>query len=143
MGETSEANKAAPRLLTGGNPQIPKGDGEEPVQAYIAAMPGWKRAVGQQLDALVTGAVPDLRKAVKWNTPLYGGAAGGWFLAFNCTSRYVKVAFLNGAELTPLPPVESKAPNTRYLHLHEQDRLDEAQFLQWLEQASARPGARM
>ncbi len=138
------APPAAPKLLSGGNPQIAKGEGDGPVQAYIAAMPGWKQAVGQRLDALIEQAVPGVHKAVKWNSPMYAVAAGaGWFLSFHCFARYIKVAFFRGAALTPLPPEPSRSADTRYLHIHEDGLLDEAQFLAWLRQASALPGERM
>jgi hypothetical protein len=132
---------AEPVLLAGGNPQIAKGDGDAPVQAYIAAMPGWKHVTGRRLDALIVGAVPDVRKAVRWNSPFYGIEDRGWFLGFHCLTRYVKVAFLNGTSLRPLPPVESKIEGTRYLHVHEDDLLDEAQLTAWVEQASQLPGS--
>lgn len=131
---------AQPKLLTGGNPQIPKGDGDAPVQAYIAAMPGWKRDVGRRLDALIARTVPNVRKAVRWNTPFYGIAGQGWFLAFHCMTAYVKVAFLNGAGLHPPPPVASKDPNVRYEHLYEDEPLDEARFADWIKQAAELPG---
>ncbi|AHE52499.1 DUF1801 domain-containing protein [Sphingomonas sanxanigenens] len=129
-----------PVLLSGGNPQIPKGDGAAPVAAYIAAMPGWKQAVGSRIDALIVAAVPDVRKAVKWNSPLYGVAGQGWFLGIHCLTRYVKIAFFRGAALEPLPPVGSKTPDARYLHIHEDDAWDEAQFTAWVKQAAAIPG---
>lgn len=129
-----------PKLLSGGNPQISKGDGDAPVQAYIAAMPGWKQDVGRRLDALVVGSVPDVRKAVRWNSPFYGMEGKGWFLAFHCFTHYVKVTFLNGASLDPLPPVGSKDPNTRYLHVGEDGEIDEVQFTGWVRQASELPG---
>ena len=129
-----------PKLLSGGNPQIPKGDGDGPVQAYIAAMPGWKSDVGRCLDALVTRTVPDVRKAVKWNSPFYGIDGLGWFLSFHCFTKYVKVTFFNGAELDPLPPEGSKDPNTRYLHIHEHGEFDEQQFVDSIRQASGLPG---
>lgn len=132
-----------PRLLSGGNPQIPKGDGEAPVQAYIAAMPGWKSAVGRRLDALITGAVPQVHKAVKWNSPMYGIEGDGWFLGFHCYDRYIKVAFFRGTSLRPMPPVESKTQQTRYLHIGEDGDFDEARFIDWVEQASRLPGERM
>lgn len=132
-----------PVLLSGGNPQIAKADGDAPVQAYIAAMPGWKSAVGRQLDALVVRAVPDVHKAVKWNSPLYGMPGQGWFLSFHCYAKYIKVAFFRGTSLRPLPPVESRTPETRYLHVHENEAIDEAQFIAWAEQASQLPGERM
>lgn len=131
------------KLLSGGNPQIPKGYGEEPVRAYIAATPGWKREVVQRLDALITNAVPQVRKAVKWNSPLYGAGEDGWFLSLHGFTRYVKVAFFRGTSLEPQPPVGSKTPETRYLHIHEGDAIDEAQFTDWVRQASRLPGERM
>lgn len=129
-----------PRLLSGGNPQIPKGDGDGPVQAYIAAMPGWKREAGRVIDSLIVRELPEVRKAVKWNSPLYGIEGQGWFLGLHCFTRYIKIAFFQGASLKPLPPVASKDANTRYLHLHEDEALDEAQFSSWIGQASALPG---
>lgn len=133
-----------PKLLSGGNPQIPKGDGAGPVQAYIAAMPGWKRDIGRRLDALVAAAAPGAKKAVKWNSPFYGMEdQGGWFLTFHCFTRYVKVAFLRGALLDPPPPEASKTPEARYLHIHEDGAFDEVQFRAWVKQASQMPGARM
>ena len=131
------------RLLTGGNPQIAKGDGDGPVQAYIAAMPGWKSALGREIDALVVKAVPEIRKAVRWNQPFYGVEGQGWFLGFSCTTRYVKVAFLTGAGLKPPPPVASKHPEVRYLHVFEDEPLDAAQFSDWVKQAARRPGTDM
>ncbi len=115
-----------PVLLSGGNPQIAKGYGDEPVQAYIAAMPGWKSAVGARLDAIIERAVPGVEKAVKWNSPMYGMKGEGWFLGLHCFTRYVKVAFFRGARLDPVPPVGSKQKEVRYLHIHEDDKLDEA-----------------
>ena len=132
-----------PKLLSGGNPQIPKGDGEAPVQAYLAAMPGWKSAVGRRLDALVTRAVPHVHKAVKWNSPLYGIEGDGWFLSFHCYDRYIKVAFFRGTSLRPMPPVQSKTQQARCLHVGEDGGFDEAQFIDWVEQASRLPGERM
>ena len=137
---TSRDEAATPRLLAGGNPQIPKGDGDGPVQAYLAAMPGWKREVGRRIDRLVDRSVPAVRKAVRWNTPFYGIEGRGWFLAFHCFTRYVKVTFLNGASLRPLPPVESKHEHVRYFHIHEDDELNEELLVGWIEQASALPG---
>ena len=131
---------AEPALLAGGNPQIAKADGDSPVQAYIAAMPGWKRAVGRRLDALITRAVPGVCKAVKWNTPFYGVEGLCWFLGFHCLTKYVKVAFLRGASLRPVPPGESKQKEVRYLDIQEDDTLDEAQFVSWVKQASQLPG---
>ena len=129
-----------PKLLSGGNPQIPKADGDTPVQAYIAAMPGWKRKVGLRLDALVVRTVPGVRKAVRWNSPFYGIEGRGWFLSYHCFAKYVKVTFLNGASLRPLPPVESKHEDVRYFHIHEDDRLDEKLVVRWIKQASKLPG---
>lgn len=129
-----------PILLSGGNPQIPKGDGDHPVQTYIAAMPDWKRDVGRRLDALIVRTVPGVRKAVRWNSPFYGVDGQGWFLAFHCFTRYVKVTFIRGMSLQPLPPVESKDPYARYFHIHEHDELDEARLAAWIEQAAALPG---
>jgi hypothetical protein len=134
---------ADPVLLTGGNPQIPKGYGDSPVQAYIAAMPGWKSAVGARLDALIVATVPDVAKAVKWNTPLYGRTEGEWFAAFNCTTKYVKVTFFRGTSLDPVPPVGSKTPEVRYFHVFEDQPLDEEQFVAWVRRASELPGERM
>ena len=129
-----------PKLLSGGNPQIPKGDGDAPVQAYIAAMPGWKRDVGRRLDALIERIVPDVRKAVRWNSPFYGIEGQGWFLSYHCFTKYVKVVFFRGTALRPLPPVESKDPNTRYFHVHEGDEVDEERLASWIRQASELPG---
>jgi hypothetical protein len=127
-------------LLSGGNPQIPKADGDAPVQAYIAAMPGWKRDVGKRLDALIVRTLPNVRKAVKWNSPLYGVEGQGWFLGLHTFTNYVKVAFFRGASLRPLPPGPSKDKHTRYLDIHEGDELDEAQLATWVKQAAALPG---
>jgi hypothetical protein len=134
---------AKPTLLAGGNPQIPKGEGDAPVQAYIAAMPGWKREVGRRLDELIVRTVPDVHKAVKWNSPFYGVEDEGWFLTFHCYTKYVKVAFFRGTSLRPVPPGESKTENTRYLDIHEDDEFDEAQFAAWVKQAGELPGERM
>ena len=128
------------KLLSGGNPQIAKGDGDAPVQAYIAAMPGWKSDLGRRLDALIVKHVPRVQKAVKWNSPLYGIEGNGWFLGVHVFTRYVKVAFFRGTQLKPNPPGFSKDPNTRYLDIHEHDALDEAQLASWLKQAAALPG---
>lgn len=127
-------------LLSGGNPQIAKADGDAPVQAYIAAMPGWMRDVGKRLDSLITRNVPTVRKAVKWNSPFYGIEGQGWFLSFHVYTRYVKVAFFRGISLRPLPPGESKGRDTRYLDIHEGDELDETQMAKWVKQAAALPG---
>jgi hypothetical protein len=140
----SESGKAdRPTLLAGGNPQIAKGEGDAPVQAYIAAMPGWKRDVGRRLDALIVRAAPGVRKAVKWNSPLYGVEGQGWFLGLHCFAKAVKVAFFEGASLSPVPPGESKSESTRYLDIRENDEFDEGQFIAWVEQASRLPGRRM
>jgi hypothetical protein len=144
----SKVRKAAkPALLAGGNPQIPKGYGDAPVQAYIAAMPGWKRDIGRRLDAIIVATVPGVRKAVKWNSPFYGiegqGEAQSWFLSFHCFTKYVKVAFFRGASLRPVPPGASKQKHVRYLDIHEDDQLDEAQLAAWVKQASELPGERM
>lgn len=128
------------KLLAGGNPQIAKADGDAPVQAYIAAMPGWKGGVGRRLDALITRHVPDVRKAVKWNTPFYGIEGQGWFLGFHCLAKYVKVAFFRGANLRPPPPGKSKDPNVRYLDIREADPFDEDLVADWIRQAAALPG---
>ena len=133
--------KATPvKLLSGGNPQIAKGDGDAPVQAYIAAMPGWKREIGRRLDAIIVKNAPKVRKAVKWNSPFYGIEGQGWFLSFHVFTKYVKVGFFSGASLRPVPPGASKDKNMRYLDIHEDEKLDEAQFGKWVKQASALPG---
>ena len=134
---------AKARLLSGGNPQIAKGYGDAPVQAYIAAMPGWKRDVGRRLDALIVRTVPGVRKAVKWNSPFYGVEDQVWFLSFHCFTNYVKVAFFRGASLRPLPPGTSKQKDVRYLDIHEDDEIDDAQLAAWVKQASKLPGERM
>ncbi|MGB6700781.1 DUF1801 domain-containing protein [Methyloceanibacter sp.] len=140
----SKVRKAAkPALLSGGNPQIAKADGDAPVQPYIAAMPGWKREVGRRLDALIVRTVPGVQKAVRWNSPFYGVEGQGWFLSFHCFTHYVKVAFFCGASLRPLPPGMSKQKDVRYLDIHEDDQLDEAQLAVWVKQASQLPGERM
>jgi hypothetical protein len=126
-------------LLSGGNPQIAKADGDTPVQAYIAAMPGWKRDLGKRLDALIVRNVPNVRKAVKWNSPLYGIEGQGWFLGFHTFTHYVKVAFFRGSSLRPIPPGPSKDKDTRYINIHEGE-LDEAQIATWVKQAAALPG---
>jgi len=132
--------KAAVVLLAGGNPQIAKADGDTPVQAYIAAMPGWKRDIGKRLDALIVRTVPRVRKAVKWNSPLYGIEDRGWFLSFYVFTRYVKVTFFRGSSLRPVPPGPSKHKEVRYIDIHEDDELDEAQMAKWVKQAAALPG---
>jgi hypothetical protein len=137
---TKDTEATAPKLLSGGNPQVPKGDGDGPVQTYIEAMPGWKRDVGQHLDALVVATVPGVTKAVRWNSPFYGTEGQGWFLSFHCFTKYVKVTFFDGASLDPLPPVASKDDDVRYLHVRESGEIDDEQFASWLRQASALPG---
>jgi hypothetical protein len=137
---TKSKGAAKPALLAGGNPQIAKADGDAPVQAYIAAMPGWKRDVGRCLDALIVRTVPDVHKAVKWNSPFYGIEGEGWFLSLHCFTNYVKVAFFRGASLRPLPPVASKHKDVRYLDIHEDNQFDEAQLAAWVKQASQLPG---
>src|SRR5262245_32037911 len=145
-GRRSTANKSKARskatkvvLLSGGNPQIAKGEGDAPVQAYIMAMPGWKRDVGRRLDALIVRVIPNVRKAVKWNSPFYGVEAQGWFLSFHVFTRYVKVTFFRGTSLRPVPPGASKQEDVRYLDIHE-GGLDEAQMATWVKQAAALPG---
>ena len=129
-----------PTLLAGGNPQIAKADGDAPVQAYIAAMPGWKRDLGRRLDALIVRTVPDVRKAVKWNSPFYGIEHQGWFLSFHCFTRYLKVTFFRGTSLRPVPPGTSKHKDVRYLDIREEDELDEALVTAWIRQAAELPG---
>ncbi len=131
------------KLLSGGNPQIAKAYGDAPVQAYIAAMPGWKGDVGRRLDEIIVRTVPEVYKAVKWNTPFYGIEGEGWFLGFHCITKYVKVAFFRGASLKPPPPGESKQKEVRYLDIYEDDQFDEAQFADWVRQARQLPGERM
>lgn len=134
---------AKAKLLSGGNPQIAKGHGDVPVQAWIAAAPGWKGGVAARLDALIERAVPGVIKAVKWNTPLYGLEDGVWFASVHAFERYLKLGFFRGASLDPVPPVASKQKEVRYLHIHEDDPFDEAQLADWLKQASGLPGVRM
>ena len=139
----SQSRKVAkPALLAGGNPQIAKADGDAPVQAYIAAMPGWKRHVGHSLDALIVRTVPGVRKAVKWNSPFYGIEGEGWFLSFHCFTNFVRVTFFRGASLRPAPVGKSKYPDVRYYDVRE-GQLDEAQFADWAKQASRLPGEKM
>jgi hypothetical protein len=139
----AEAPPEKPVLLSGGNPQIAKGYGDAPVQAWIAAAPGWKGDAWRRLDALIAQTVPDVRKAVKWNSPLYGVEEGCWFMGVHVFARYLKVSFFNGADLKPLPPVGSKQKHVRYLHIHEDDPVDQKQFAEWVKQASRLPGERM
>ena len=140
---TSAKSAKRVKLLSGGNPQIAKAYGDAPVQAYIAAMPGWKQDIGRCLDEIIERAVPDVRKAVKWNSPFYGVEDQVWFLSFHCFAKYVKVAFFRGASLRPLPPGESKQKEVRYLDVREDDQFDEAQFAAWVKQARRLPGERM
>jgi hypothetical protein len=140
--KAAKSGKGAVVLLSGGNPQIAKAYGDAPVQAYIAAMPGWKRDLGRRLDAIIARTVPGVRKAVKWNSPFYGVEEGVWFLSFHCFTRYLKVTFFRGTELDPVPLGASKVKNVRYLDIHEGE-LDEAQFASWVKQASRLPGERM
>ena len=136
----SAKKSARPTLLAGGNPQIAKADGDAPVQAYISAMPGWKRGVGRRLDALIAAHVPGVRKAVKWNSPFYGVEGQGWFLSVHTFTNYVKVAFFRGTSLRPVPPGESKHKEVRYLDIREDDQIDETQMATWIRQAAALPG---
>jgi len=138
--DATRRTSETPVLLAGGNPRIAKGDGDAPVQAYIAAMPGWKGDLGQRLDALIVRTVPGVRKAVKWNSPLYGVEGQGWFLGLHTFTHYVKVAFFRGASLRPVPPGASKGKDTRYIDIREGDELDEAQMATWVRQAAALPG---
>ncbi len=138
--DREDESSGEPRLLSGGNPQIPKGEGDGPVQDYIGAMPGWKRAVGERIDELVVHTVPDVHKAVKYNQPFYGNEGDGWFLAFRCFTKYVQLQFFRGSSLDPEPPKSAKHPEVRYLDIHENDDLDEAQLVAWIEHASQLPG---
>jgi hypothetical protein len=135
--------KNEPVLLSGGNPRIPKGYGNEPVQAYISAMPGWKRALGRHLDDLIEQTVPGVQKAVKWNSPFYGVEKDLWFLSYHCFTKYVKVTFFRGASLSPVPPGASKHVEVRYLDIREDEEFDAAQFVDWVKQASRLPGEKM
>ena len=137
------AGKEKPKILSGGNPQIPKGDGDGPVQDYIAAMPGWRSDFGRRLDALIVEVVPDVRKGVRWNTPFYGVEGQGQFMSFSATNKGVQLAFYNGTSLDPVPPKPSKVEGTRYLDLVEEDGFDEEQLRSWIEQASGLPGSDM
>ena len=138
--QRTKKRAAKPALLAGGNPQIAKAEGDAPVQAYIAAMPEWKRDVGRRLDVLISRTVPDVRKAVKWNSPFYGVEGQGWFLNFHVFTNYVKVAFFRGTSLRPLPPGASKHKEVRYLDIRKDDELDEKQIAMWIRQAAALPG---
>jgi hypothetical protein len=141
--KSRDAVLTEPKLLVGGNPQIPKGEGNGPVQAYIAAMPCWKQRVGRAIDDVIERTIPGARKAVKWNTPLYGVEGQGWFLGFNCYERYVKVTFFRGASLDPVPQGQSKQKDVRYLDIHEDDLIDDTSLSDWIRQASALPGERL
>ncbi len=134
---------SSPRLLAGGNPQIPKGYGDGPVQSYIAAMPGWKRGLGELLDELIVRTVPDVYKAVKWNQPFYGFEGEGWFVAFRCFTKYVQLTFFRGSSLDPTPPKGSKHPEVRYFDIYEDDEIDEERLTSWVHQASSLPGERL
>lgn len=141
MPERSEKRTSeGPVLLSGGNPQIAKGDGDAPVQAYLDAMPGWMGGIGRLLDSTIVAAVPGVQKAVRWNSPFYGVEGDGWFISFHCFTKYVKVTFFVGDSLDPPPPVDSKQEGIRYLHVYEEEPLDQAQFADWVKQASALPG---
>ena len=130
----------SPKLLSGGNPQIPKGDGNAPVEAYLAVMPGWKQDVGRRLDELIVETVPGVQKAIRWNTPFYGIEGQGWFVAFHCITKYIKVSFFKGTSLKPVPPEESKLQDVRYWHVFEVEGIDEKQFAAWVKQASRLEG---
>ncbi len=138
-GSKKAARATKPKLLAGGNPQIPKGYGDAPVQAYVAAMPGWKCDVGRRIDDLITRTVPAVQKAVKWNSPFYGMQGQGWFLSYHCFTEYIKITFFRGTSLSPTPPVASKHEEVRYFHVHEGDELDD-RFANWAKQASKLPG---
>lgn len=142
MPNESKEPPEAVKLLSGGNPQIAKGYGNEPVQAYIRAMPGWKSAIGRRMDALLEQAVPGIKKAVKWNSPLYGVEEGSWFLSLHCYAKFIKVTFFRGTSLDPLPPIASKMSGVRYVHI-EEGTFDEARFVDWVKQASRLPGEKM
>ena len=135
--------KKAPKLLSGGNPQIPKGEGPVPVRDYITAMPGWKRGIGKRLDQLIVDVVPDVLKAVKWNQPFYGHKGEGWFLSFRCYTNYVQVQYFKGTSLDPMPPKDSEHDEVRYLDIREDDELDEHELRSWIEQASNLPSVKM
>ncbi|MCC5947320.1 MAG: DUF1801 domain-containing protein [Nitriliruptoraceae bacterium] len=139
---SADTTSDGPKLLSGGNPQIPKGDGDAPVQAYIAAMPGWKSAAGQQLDELIARTVPDVERFMRWNSPFYGRPGQGWFISYHCFTRYIKVTFFDGVDLEPMPPVGSKDPTARFVHLHEDDEVATDQLADWIRQASQLPGWR-
>jgi hypothetical protein len=137
---STQRDESQPRLLSGGNPQIPKGDGESVVQTYIDAMPGWKQDVGRRLDAIISRSVPNVQKAIRWNTPFYGIEGNGWFVAYHCLTKYIKVSFFRGTSLDPVPPVESKQEEVRYFHIHENEEFDEKLVASWIRQAAKLPG---
>ncbi|MDC7675676.1 DUF1801 domain-containing protein [Asticcacaulis machinosus] len=139
----TEMKSDTPVLLSGGNPQIPKGYGNAPVQAYINAMPDWKQDIGRRLDALIEQTVPGVRKAVKWNTPFYGLKDDYWFVSFHCFTKYVKVTYFRGTSLDPVPPGKSKQAEVRYLDIYQDKPFDEAQFIDWIKQASQLPGEKL
>ena len=139
----AESAEGGPRLLSGGNPQIPKGEGPDAVHAYISAMPGWKQAVGRRLHDLILQTVPQVDMAVKWNQPFYGDREEGWFMSFRCYTKYVQVQFLAGTELDPVPPKASKHERVRYLDIYADDELDEDLLRSWVEQSSRLPGEKM
>ncbi len=139
--KTTAKNKS--KLLSGDNPQTAKGLGSKPVKNHIAAMPGWKKKVGQKLDVLFTDAIPDVQKAIKWNTPFYRREGEGWYVAFHCLTKYIKIAFFKGTSLKPLPPESSKQENVRYFHIYEGDEIDETLIRTWVEQASRLPGEKL
>ncbi len=138
MTNNGRANEV--KLLSGGNPQIPKGDGDGPVQAYIAAMPDWKGEIGRHLDDLVNEVVPHARKAVRWNSPFYGVEDNGWFLSYHCFTKYVKVTWLNGSHLEPPPPLSSKHEHVRYLNITARTDMNDDQLRDWIRQAADAPG---
>ncbi|MEQ9497711.1 MAG: DUF1801 domain-containing protein [Deltaproteobacteria bacterium] len=130
----------APKLLSGGNPQIPKGDGDAPVAAFLDATPGWKQGIVRRLDALIMDAVPKAKKAVRWNSPFYGIEGNGWFVSYHCMTKYIKVTFFQGASMKPPPPETSKQENVRYFHIHEDDEMDDKLITKWMKQAAKLPG---
>lgn len=140
---SAEKPMKAPVLLSGGNPQIAKGDGDGPVQAYITAMPDWKQSVGRSIDKIIEREVPGVAKKVRWNTPFYGVGDNTSFVAFHCMTRYIKVTFFKGTDLDPVPKETSKQPGIRYLHIHDPGVFDEDQFSAWIRQASALPGEKI
>jgi hypothetical protein len=137
----AKAGKAV--LLSGGNPQIAKAEGDAPVQAWIAAAPGWKRGVGERIDGLVVKVLPGVRKAVKWNSPFYGADPDGWFLSLHCYDRFVRLAFFRGALMEPQPPGPSKVGDVRYLDIREDDATTDKQITAWIRQAIKLPSVKM